>query len=76
MSFPIDKISSYSPERYVDSLIKEFSSRLPSAAPDMPVTIYVGGGTPSVISSRLLFKILFELKNSKFAGKSVADSHS
>jgi len=70
VSFPIDKISSYSPERYVDSLIKEFSSRLPAAAPDMPVTIYVGGGTPSVISSRLLFKILFELKHSKFAGKS------
>jgi oxygen-independent coproporphyrinogen-3 oxidase len=45
-------------ERYVDALIAELSARSPSTAVE---TVFIGGGTPSLLNDRLLARLLAAL---------------
>lgn len=49
-------------EKYVQSLCKELSSRKNYAGPPILSTIYIGGGTPSILSSQQLATIFSAIK--------------
>ena len=53
-----DKTADYA-DRYLEALVREFSHRLPSTADRHPTTVYIGGGTPSMLSEKQI-KFLFE----------------
>ena len=58
-------------DEYVDAMLRELDNRK-DYLPDEPVTtIYIGGGTPSMLSSHNLSRLCFSLKD--FAGESLEE---
>lgn len=58
-------------DEYVDAMLRELDNRR-DYLPDEPVTtIYIGGGTPSMLSSHNLSRLCFSLKD--FAGESLEE---
>ena len=58
-------------DEYVDAMLRELDNRR-DYLPDEPVTtIYIGGGTPSMLSSHNLSRLCFSLKD--FAGESLKE---
>lgn len=79
-SVPVNKIKkqykcekqSLIPQEYIDSLCSEIDYRLSSACSDYSLnrilldTVYIGGGTPSLLTKNQLKQIIFHLKHSSF----------
>ncbi len=54
--FSVDNYTDELLERFVDALLTEFEQRKDLIEP--PYTLYIGGGTPTLLPDRLLFKII------------------
>lgn len=57
---PPEKI--YVPEEYIDSLINEITYRLNTAKTDSLSTVYIGGGTPSLLLPEQIERIMNAIK--------------
>ena len=50
-------------QRYVDTLLRDFDARLPDAAGRPIVSIFLGGGTPSLFSPAAIGRVLDHVRN-------------
>lgn len=61
-SYTLEKFSSYV-DAYIDTLLKEIEQTVSVMSDKKLVSIYIGGGTPTSLNSRLLKKLLEKVKS-------------